>query len=156
MQIYKLSQKPELLDQAIQYFWKCWGNDSNLNFYTDCIKHSLDAKNALPKFYIVVDDAAQIVASYALITNDLISRQDLMPWFACLFVNEDIRGQGWAEKLLSHSLTEAKSKGYKSLYLSTDLVNFYERKGWTYLCEGYNFLGDGFKIYKCETGSKVA
>ncbi len=47
-------------------------------------------------------DNDEIIGSYALLTNDIISRQDLMPWFACLFVNENYRNQGLAEELISH------------------------------------------------------
>ena len=151
MQIFELSQRPDFLETAVQYFWKCWGSESNLTFYRDCIEHSLSTKNELPKFYIVPEDN-KIIASYALLTNDIISRQDLMPWFACLFVNESHRNRGIAEKLLNHACGETKKKGYDELYLSSDLVNFYERKGWSLFGTGYNVFGDGIKIYSKKTG----
>ncbi len=70
MKIFELSEQPNQLEEAIQFFWKCWGNDSNLNFYDDCIRNSLDKKNAIPKFYIGIE-SEQIVGTYALIINDL-------------------------------------------------------------------------------------
>lgn len=146
LKIIELSARQDLLAQATDYFWKCWGSDSNFIFYKDCIQHSIDETKALPKFYIVLHET-EIIASYALLTNDIISRQDLMPWFACLFVNEDHRLKGIAEKLLNHALKEAKSKGYDHLYLSSDLVNFYEKKGWNLFGTGYNVFGEGIKIY---------
>jgi len=150
MKIIELSQRKDLLDAAIKYFWNCWGNDSNYIFYKDCIIHSLNAKNALPKFFLALEDN-KIIGSYALITNDLISRQDLMPWFACLFVNENKRSQGIAELLLKDGLHQARAKGFDTLYLSTDLENFYENKGWTYFSQGYNFSGEAAKIYSKNT-----
>ena len=87
MKIFELSEKSEKTEKAIEYFWKCWGNDSNLKFYDDCIRNSLNKEKAIPKFYIGIE-SDEIIGSYALLTNDIISRQDLMPWFACLFVNE--------------------------------------------------------------------
>ena len=149
MKIKELSEVPELLDTAIHYFWNCWGNKDNYIFYKDCIVNSLDKGNSLPKFYVGLEDN-KIIASYALLTNDLISRQDLMPWLACLFVNEDKRNQGLAEALLEHGAKEAKSKGFEKFYLSTDLVNFYERKGWSYFAQGYGFSGGEIKIYMKE------
>ncbi len=151
MKIHELSDIPDKLEEAINFFWKCWGNDSNHNFYDDCIRNSLDEETAIPKFYIGVE-SDEIVASYALITNDLISRQDLMPWFACLFVTEPYRKRGYAELLLNHGLDQAKLKGYDNLYLSTDLINFYERKGWTEFGKGFGFSGDEIKIYKKSVG----
>lgn len=151
MEIKELSQVPHLLDIAIDYFWKEWGNNSNHAFYKDCMMHSLDVEKSLPKFYLGFL-GEEIIGSYALLTNDIISRQDLMPWFACLLVNEDKRGQGFGEQLLTHGLQQAKEKGFKKLYLSSDLVNFYEKKGWTHNCHGYNVFGDAFKIYEKMTG----
>lgn len=150
MNLIELSQRPDLLEKAIDYFWGCWGNESNRIFYKDCMTHSMDETNAIPKFYMVLSKE-EIIASYALITNDLISRQDLMPWFACLYVNEEHRNQGIAGTLLEHGLLETKRKGYNHLYLSTDLVGFYEKKEWTYLCQGYGFSGGKIKIYSKNT-----
>ena len=151
MEIIELSERLDFKDKAIKYFWECWGSDSNFDFYRDCMEHSIHPENDLPKFFIVLEDE-KIIASYALLVNDIISRQDLVPWFACLFVNETHRKQGIAEKLLNHALKQAKSKSYKFLYLSSDLENFYERKGWIYFGEGYNVFGDDIAIFRKEIG----
>ena len=150
MNIIELSERPDLLEAAIQYFWTCWGSESNFTFYKDCIMHSLNKENQLPKFYLGLLDN-KIIGSYALLTNDIISRQDLMPWLACLFVNEEHRKQGFAEQFLNHGLQQTQEKGFKKLYLSSDLVDFYEQKGWDYLCEGYNVFGESIKIYSKAT-----
>lgn len=150
MEIIELSQNPEWTEKGINYFWKCWGNDSNFTFYEDCISHSLNATIDLPKFYLALE-GDEIIGSYALLTNDLISRQDLMPWFACLFVNEEFRKKGIAEKLLAHGLDQAAKKGFNNLYLSSDLENFYERKGWRLFGHGYGVSGGQIKIYTKET-----
>lgn len=150
MHIFELSKQPDKIEEAVTYFWKQWGNDSNFKFYEDCIMHSLEDKNAIPKFYIAME-TDKIVGSYALVTNDLISRMDLMPWLACLYVDESYRKQGYAEQLLSHGVAQTRSKGFEQLYLSTDLINFYERKGWAQFSIGYNFLGEKIKIYSIAT-----
>lgn len=150
MEIVEMGQKPELLAEGIQYFWKCWGSDSNFTFYKDCIEHSLDAGKSLPKFYLALEDS-RIIGSYALLTNDIISRQDLMPWLACLFVEESHRGKGLAGKLLTHGLQESRRKGFSHLYLSTDLIDFYEKKGWAFFANGFGVGGDEFKIYQKAT-----
>ncbi len=150
MEILELSEKPALIEEAIDYFWTCWGSESNHIFYKDCMLNSMKNDVLLPKFYIALIDN-KIIGSYALLTNDIISRQDLMPWFACLFIDEEHRNQGLAAELLNHGLQQANSKGYKHLYLSTDLEGYYEKKGWHHMCEGYGVGGDEFKIYTKET-----
>ena len=146
MSILELSEAPFLIEEAVQFFWSTWGNEENFMFYRDCILHSLDPANKLPKFYIVQSNQ-ELIASYALLTNDLISRQDLMPWFACLFVKETYRNQGIAGMLLTHGLEQARKKGFPMLYLSTDLQQFYEKKGWQIFGTGYSVADTPFQIY---------
>lgn len=150
MQVIELSKRLDLMEKAVSYFWKCWGNEANFSFYNDCIQHSINPENDLPKFYVVLENE-EIIASYALLINDIISRQDLVPWFACLYVNESHRNQGIAEQLLNHGLRQAKNKGFDYLYLSSDLENFYERKGWEMFGEGFNVFGEAFPMFRKAT-----
>lgn len=153
MEIIELSNNIEIIDKAVDYFWKCWGNDNNFKFYQNCILNSLDNEKPLPKFYTALEND-EIIASYALLTNDIISRQDLYPWLACLFVNPEHRNKGIATLLLNHGLQETEKKGFDRLYLSTDLENFYEKKGWTHTTNGYNIFDTEIKIYSKETPQK--
>lgn len=149
MNIELINKGSHLLEKGIEFFWRNWGNESNFDFYKDCIENSLSDDKPLPKFYIMLDND-EIIGSYALITNDIISRQDLMPWFACLFVDENYRNQGLAEELINHGLNESRKKRFNTLYLSTDLNDFYEKKGWNYNSKGFGVSGDEMKIYSKE------
>ena len=149
MKIALITKENNLLEEGITYIWKQWGNESNFNFYKDCIENSMSDNASLPKFYLMLD-RDKIIGCYALLTNDIISRQDLMPWFACLFVDENYRNQGLAEALLKHGLHESQKRGFTTVYLSTDLNDFYEKKGWNYESKGYGVSGDEIKIYSKE------
>ena len=81
MKIELITKKSDLLKKGVSYIWKHWGSDSNFNFYKDCIENSISGTESLPKFYLMLDED-KIIGCYALLTNDIISRQDLMPWFA--------------------------------------------------------------------------
>ncbi|MEM7574509.1 MAG: GNAT family N-acetyltransferase [Bacteroidota bacterium] len=146
MEIIVIDQGSEFLDRGVEYFWRQWGEASNFDFYRNCIEHSIYNEAALPKFFLLLDND-KIIGSYALLTNDLISRQDLLPWLACLFVDKEYRNQGLAQKLLDHSMAESRKRGYQTLYLSTSLNNFYEKKGWEYFAMGYTAYGKDIKIY---------
>ena len=150
MKIELITKESNLLEKGIEYFWKHWGSESNLDFYKDCIENSISDDKSLPKFYLMFDKD-KIIGSFALLTNDLISRQDLFPWFACLLVDESYRNQGLAEELITHGLKEAQKKGFSTLYLSTDLENFYEKKGWSYYSNGYGVDGNKIKVYSKES-----
>jgi GNAT superfamily N-acetyltransferase len=146
MNIELINKNSKLLEKGIEYFWKKWGNTSNFNFYKDCIENSIYDDKSLPKFYLMLEED-KIIGCYALLINDLISRQDLFPWFACLFIDESYRNQGLANDLIKHSIDESRKRGFDTLYLSTDLNDFYEKKGWEYNSVGFTAFGDSIKIY---------
>lgn len=150
MKIELITKENNLLVKGIEYFWGQWGNKSNFDFYRNCIEHSTSNNKPLPKFYVMLDNNI-IIGSYALLTNDIISRQDLMPWFACLFVNKEYRNKGFAEELITHGLNESQKKGFNTLYLSTDLKGFYEKKGWDYHSNAFGVNGNAIKVYSKKT-----
>ena len=150
MHVYEVKNCPVAFEDAVQFFWRHWGTEANYNFYRDCMLHSIQTNSDLPRFYIAVDHDT-IVGSYALLRNDLISRQDLFPWLACLYVLPERRGRKIGAALLAHGLREAREAGYDRLYLCTDLEGYYEKYGWVYVTDGYGIAGDKTKIYRADT-----
>ncbi|GIP08214.1 N-acetyltransferase [Paenibacillus macerans] len=151
-EIFDLKDKPYCFESAVQMFWEQWGSETNLMFYQDCMFHSVKAESDLPRFYIAVQNDL-IIGTYALLRNDLISRQDIFPWLACLYVKPEFRGQNMGAKLLQHALQEARSLGHDNLYLCTDLEGYYEKFGWIHLTNGYIFNGVETKIYSISTST---
>ncbi|WP_251550447.1 GNAT family N-acetyltransferase [Neobacillus muris] len=152
IKIYEIKDRMDLFDQAVDFFWKQWGSTENVRFYHDCMKHSCNAKSELPRFYLALQND-QLIGSYALLTNDLISRQDLTPWLACLYVIPELRGKGFGSLLLQHAAKEANKKGFENFYLCTDLEGYYEKYGWSYMAEAYIFNGQPTKVYVKTTAS---
>ncbi|MCI3920583.1 GNAT family N-acetyltransferase [Paenibacillus sp. TRM 82003] len=146
VKIFELKDKIELTDELVSYIWSKWGTPQNYNFYKDCMIHSLEQQDKVPKFYFAFHDD-RVVGCYALLRNELVARQDLFPWFACLFVEPDFRGKGIGARLLEHATSVIRENGYNRFYLSTSLDNYYEKYGWTYLADSYYFNGDETKIY---------
>lgn len=60
-----------------------------------------------------------------------------------MYVKEDYRGKGYSKILNTAILEEAKKRGFKKLYLKTDLINYYEKFGATFL----DTLNNGEKLY---------
>lgn len=147
LEILNIRNYPERLEEAIQYIWGQWGSESNQKFYRDCIIQSCETESDLPRFYLAIEDN-KIIGSYALLRSDLNSRQDLCPWFACLYVNSDSRGRKIGEWLQNHAINETKEKGYSKLFLCTDLTEYYERNKWRYIGRGYSLNDDETRIYE--------
>ncbi|MBM7583488.1 GNAT superfamily N-acetyltransferase [Bacillus pakistanensis] len=146
MEIIEIGQKKELFNDAVHVFWKEWGNEDNFKFYQDCMIHSCKTEDEIPRFYVALINES-IIGTYALIRNDLNSRQDLSPWLACLFVDPKYRGSDIGAKLLQHAMEETSKKGYENLYLTTDLEGYYERYGWQHLTDCYGVSGGSIKVY---------
>lgn len=154
IEVFELRDKMAYFDKAVQLFWNEWGSQDNYKFYYDCIFHSSQSDCDLPRFYIALQNEA-IIGTYAILRNDLISRQDLYPWLACLYVVPECRGNRIGSRLLKHALEETRKLGLSNLYLSTDLEGYYERYGWTFLTTGYIFNGAPIKIYEASTAHSL-
>lgn len=149
VKIIDVRDQIQLMDKAVDFFWKQWGAESNFHFYRDCIVQSCQTESDVPRFYLAMDGET-IIGSYALLRSDLNSRQDLTPWLACLFVEPDYRGRKIGDLLQNHAIQEARKKGYARLYLCTDLTDYYERTQWTYIGNGYSIFDEETRIYAYE------
>lgn len=134
------------IEAAARYFHSQWGRPENFAFYLDSIANSSPDPLSLPRFYLMLEQGL-VIGCYALLTNDLISRQDLLPWLACLYVEPGCRGRELGSRLLAHGVDEARRMGHSRVYLTTDHDGYYEKYGWTRMEEGYNLFGERGRIY---------
>ena len=88
IEIVNVKDFAEGIEAAVKYIHSKWGKKENYPFYYDAILHSSESGKPLPRFYLLLKDNA-IIGCYGLITNDFISRHDLFPWFACLYIEEN-------------------------------------------------------------------
>jgi len=148
MRVINLRNNPDYADQAIAYFQKIWANENSKMVYQDCITRSLTTDSPLPIWYLLLDIADNIVGCVGLITNDFISTMDLWPWLAALYIEKSHRGNNLAQLLIDAMKTDAQAAGFKQLYLCTDHVGYYEKFGFSYLCDGYHPWGEVSRVYE--------
>ncbi|KMK75689.1 GNAT family N-acetyltransferase [Alkalihalobacillus pseudalcaliphilus] len=146
MEIIKVDKEAAHFRDAVKKYWQVWGDEDNYTFYEDCMKHSHETKDGIPSFYIGTDQG-QIVATFALIRNDLNSRQDLFPWLACLYVDENYRGSRVGFQLLDYARRVAGQLGHETLFLTTDLDGYYEKDGWENIGKAFGVGGGSIKVY---------
>ncbi|WP_425449081.1 GNAT family N-acetyltransferase [Dethiothermospora halolimnae] len=132
---------------AINYIHGAWGSEDSYKFYSDAIKHSSKDGKSLPQFYVMLKDN-KIIGCAGLIVNDFISRHDLYPWLACLFVEEEERGKNYGKLLLEYGEKQAKKAGFENVYLTTTHDGYYEKYGWERIEDGYDPGGEASRIYK--------
>ncbi|HEY8364752.1 MAG TPA: GNAT family N-acetyltransferase [Haloplasmataceae bacterium] len=147
MNIVSVREKPEYKDIAINYFQRIWGNENSNKVYEDCITHCIDTLSPLPQWYLLMDKE-KLVGCAGLITNDFISRMDLYPWLCALYIEKEYRGNEYGALLIEKAKNDAKSLGYKYLYLCSDHVGYYEKYGFTNIGIGYHPWGESSGIFQ--------
>lgn len=145
LSIEHLADHKEYIDTVTNWLWKEFGNENNYEFFHSIIKNSI-TKNELPLTFVALEDN-ELVGTVGLWRSDLMSRQDIYPWLSALYVKENKRGKGVGQELQNFLVEYCRKKGFKELFLFTDLCNYYEKTGWKYLEDGVEFSGDYIKIY---------
>ena len=143
MKIFSLCEHPELLDTMALWFHQKWGIP--LIAYEESMRECLVGK-VIPQWYVMMDNE-QMVGGLGVIANDFHPRTDLLPNVCAVYVEENYRKQGIAEKLLHHVCEDMHEKGIDTLYLLTDHTSFYERYGWQFFCEVIDDNGDSSRMY---------
>ena len=129
--IVKLVDKPEMKEQAAQWFHEKWGIP--LEAYLESMEQCLNRVNPVPQWYMAIKDN-KIIGGLGVIENDFHNRKDLAPNVCAVYTEKDKRCNGIAGALLEYVCVDMKKKGIDTLYLVTDHTCFYERYGWKFLC----------------------
>ena len=148
LKIYNIKEKQEFLREVAILTQKEWGKKTNseeefeakINKKISKIINNFD--NPLYcKLVLLADDV--LIGFISIFPTDGDERKDLSPWYATMYVKEELRGQGYSKILSNAILQEAKNPGLKKLYLKTDFINYYEKFGATLL----HTLRNGDKLY---------
>lgn len=134
LKIYNIKDKQEYLKEVAELTQKEWGKKSNskeefdarVNKKINKILRSLDDPYYC-KFILLDED--QLIGFISIFSEDGEERKDLSPWYATMFVKEEYRGRGYSRILNDAILKEAQNRGFKKIYLKSDLINYYEKFG---------------------------
>ena len=148
LKIYNIKEKQEFLREVAILTQKEWGKKCNTQAEfnqkilrkIEKIKNNLGNKNYCK---LILLDNDKLVGFISIFEHDCEERQDLSPWYATMYVKDKFRGKGYSKILNNAILEEAKNRGFKKLYLKTDLINYYEKFGAIFL----DTLNNGEKLY---------
>ena len=151
LKIYNVKDKQEYLKEVATLTQKEWGKTCNAQAEfnqkifrkIEKIKNNLDNKNYCK---LILLDNDELIGFISIFEHDCEEKQNLSQWYATMFVKKEYRGNGYSKILNDAILKEAKSRGFKRLYLKTTLDNYYEKFGAKYL----ETLANNEKIYYFE------
>lgn len=147
MIIHPLYAAPQHASCVTEWLWRAFGADAlPRTFFASIVEHS-QTPGALPITFVAVE-GERLLGTVGLWRCDLISRQDLYPWMAALYVAPEARGQGLAGKLQQHVIGYARAQGYTELFLYSACRDFYERFGWQYIGEGLDYPASAVSLYR--------
>lgn len=138
MEIYNIKEKPEFIREVAELTQSEWGKICNskqefeekVNHKIEKIKSLLDEKCYCKLILLEKDD---LIGFISIFPHDGEEKQELSPWYATMFVKKEYRGKGYSKILNDAILEEARIRGFKKLYLKTDLNNYYEKFGAKYI-----------------------
>ena len=148
VKIYNIKEKTEFLKEVAILTQKEWGKKINskkefeekINKKIKKIINNFDS----PLYCkLLLLDNNNLIGFISIFPTDGEERKDLSPWYATMYVKEIYRGKGYSKILHNALIEEAKKRGFKKLYLKTDLINYYEKFGATFL----DTLNNGEKLY---------
>lgn len=146
MEIINLRQRPEFKEQVIDWQWQAFGSENSRAFFQSVVESSLNHAD-LPLTFIALD-GDRLVATVGLWRCDLISRQDLFPWLAALYVDKAYRSQGVAQQLQQFLLQYSRQVGFEELYLYAEFEGYYERFGWKYIGDALDYPDKPVRVYR--------
>lgn len=95
-----LTDRPELLDTAAQWFHEKWGVPRAA--YAASMEDCLRGEHAVPRWYLALEGDT-ILGGLGVIDNDFHDRKDLAPNVCALYTEAEQRGRGLAGALLRYA-----------------------------------------------------
>jgi predicted N-acetyltransferase YhbS len=146
VKIFPLYAMPQYAGQVTDWIWQAFGTPDSRDFFASIVATS-QREGQLPLTFVAVE-GHKLVGTVGLWRCDLISRQDLYPWLAALYIDEKQRGRGLGAKLQQHVIEHARTLGYPQLYLYSACKDYYERFGWESIGDGLDYPDKVVHLYR--------
>lgn len=151
MKIYNIKNKLEYIQEVAILTQEEWGNNNltkkeyeeKIQKKVQKIKRSLENPSYCK---LVLLDENTLIGFISLFPHDGEEELELTPWYATMYVKKEYRGKGYSKILNDAILEEARNRGFKRVYLKTELENYYEKFGAKYI----KMLENGEKLYCIE------
>lgn len=132
MQIYNLKDKIKYLDEVVELEHDEWGKnpkDDRHNRLQNKKEKILKHLNDKDFCKLILTSNDKLIGFISIFPHDSDKYSNLTPWYATMYVKKEYRGKGYSKILNDAILKEAKMRGYKIIYLKTELNNYYEKFG---------------------------
>ncbi len=132
MKIYNLQNKIEYLDEVARLEYEEWAENKEIDKEARIERKKEKICNMfINKSFckLILTDKDALVGFISLFPSDCEEEKDLTPWYATMYVKKEYRNHGYSRILNDALLSEAKSRGFTTIYLKTYLENYYDKFG---------------------------
>lgn len=140
-----LRENPQWQERAAAWFHQKW--HIPLTAYLESMAACARGGEAIPQWYLLLNEREEIMAGMGAIANDFHLRPELTPNLCAVYVEARYRRQGAARRMLDAVCADLKGLGLEQVYLLTDHVGFYERCGFSFLCMAQEEGGGMARMY---------
>ena len=137
IRIESIADHLELVALIAQWHYAEWGYldpSGTLETWTEGLRHRTK-REQIPTTYVALE-GEEPLGSVTLVEHDMLTRPDLFPWLAGVYVTPEYRLQGIGSLLVRHAVQQAAQMGVQRLYLYTHAARvFYAKLGWRFLAE---------------------
>lgn len=147
MKIYDLKEKQEYLDEVIELEYEEWASNKDYNRCERLKKKKERILTQLDDQYfckLILLDHGHLIGFISIFPSDCKELPKLSPWYATMYVKKIYRGRGYSKILNDAILNEARKRKIKTIYLKTELQNYYEKFGAKYV----QMIDDKEKLYR--------
>ena len=136
MEIYNLKEKLSFLQEVVTLEHNEWAKNPSQDFEKrikekhNKVRKLIDTPNFCK---LILVDKDKLIGFISIFPYDSDEEPNLTPWYATMYVKSEYRGKGYSRILNDAILNEARKRGYKEIYLKTELVNYYEKFGAVYI-----------------------
>lgn len=147
MKIYNIKEKQEYIEEVATLTKLEWAEYKTKEELNNKIQETINKiKNNLenPNYCkLILLDKKTLIGFISIFPKDGDECQELTPWYATMYVKKEYRGLGYSKILNDAILKEAKKRGFKKIYLKSELKNYYEKFGAKHIKN----LQNGEKLY---------
>lgn len=127
-----IAEHLELVSTIARWHWDEWGHHDpagSLESWTAALAQRTNAAG-IPTTFVALENNAPI-GSTCLVEHDMLTRRDLTPWLAGVFVLPEHRRRGVGSALVTHAVEKAAAFGIERLFLYTNGAEpLYAKLGW--------------------------
>lgn len=147
MKIYNLQDKLEYLDEVAKLEYEEWANNKEQDKKARIERKKEEICNMFSDKYfckLILVNNEKLIGFISIFPSDCVEEKDLTPWYATMYVKEEYRNHGYSRILNDAILNEARARNFKTIYLKTNLVNYYEKFGAIFIKK----LNSNERLYK--------